>query len=453
MAKRAKHKCLLDSLPDSILCHILSFLPTRDAVRTSILSPRWRYLFTSSLSRLDFSDGLRYPLVHSREHMNNFKKFVDRLLFDPKHLRLDYFRVNDMWASDGFLSVYNWLCAALWRGVKEISVDLNHGDLRMLPTLLFVSPSLVKLTLSISSHGMKVPTNVFLPNLRTLHLLSMEFADGCSFPRLISGCPVLECLLMRQCFLNGTNEINIHSLSLKSLVLYFTTFRDEVGRDFDNVFVINAPSLVCFKYAGRVGKRYTFRNIECLEEASIKLSHLDAADRERSATLLRGICNVQTLRLIDHDYDEPLPLLRMPLDSVLVFPNLFKLHLENPLGHRKGKWIMEFLRCVPNLRLLYLDLADADKDFKPQLDDVPPCLFHRLEVIDLTFKGDTHMFEVVSYFLDHALVLNKLVIWSTDLSLEARSRIEEKLSSLPKKTKKCKFIVREAYPRLTMLPV
>ncbi|KAK8974388.1 hypothetical protein V6N11_072723 [Hibiscus sabdariffa] len=143
MAKQAKYDGSLECLPDSILCHILSFLPTRDAVRTSILSPRWRYLFVSSISELDYSDCLpdsRVPIEHT-----DFKKFVDRLLFNPKYLRLECFRVNDLWVSDGslddgFLTIYNWLCAALWRGVKEIDVNLFRGDIRKLPTLLFYLP-------------------------------------------------------------------------------------------------------------------------------------------------------------------------------------------------------------------------------------------------------------------------------------------------------------------------
>jgi hypothetical protein len=45
-------KCL-GNLPDEILRLILSFLPTTDAVRTSILSRRWEYLWVS-ISSLDF---------------------------------------------------------------------------------------------------------------------------------------------------------------------------------------------------------------------------------------------------------------------------------------------------------------------------------------------------------------------------------------------------------------
>jgi len=40
---------ILDNkLPKSIIIHILSFLPTKDAVRTSILSKRWEHRWSSS---------------------------------------------------------------------------------------------------------------------------------------------------------------------------------------------------------------------------------------------------------------------------------------------------------------------------------------------------------------------------------------------------------------------
>ncbi|KAG5539161.1 hypothetical protein RHGRI_019650 [Rhododendron griersonianum] len=47
----------ISALPDGLLCHILSFLHTSQAVATAILSTRWKYLFTS-LPDFDVDDSL-----------------------------------------------------------------------------------------------------------------------------------------------------------------------------------------------------------------------------------------------------------------------------------------------------------------------------------------------------------------------------------------------------------
>lgn len=46
----------ISALPDVLLCHILSFLPTIYAVRTTVLSPRWKNVWTS-IPNLHIQDG------------------------------------------------------------------------------------------------------------------------------------------------------------------------------------------------------------------------------------------------------------------------------------------------------------------------------------------------------------------------------------------------------------
>ncbi|KAK8502096.1 hypothetical protein V6N12_012549 [Hibiscus sabdariffa] len=353
---------------------------------------------------------------------------IGLLFSNPDHLRLECVRGNDRLLGAGYLSIYDWLCAASRRGVKEIDLSLYNIAIWKLPTLLFACPSLVTLKLDVTGSDMEVPTNVSLPNLKTLHLSKMQIKDGCSFLRLISGCPVLEDLGLFGCFLIGTSELNIHSLSLKRLVLDSEMWVDmtshSASSDFDWMIVIDAPSLAYFEYFCFVCRGYALRNMESLEKADITICLREDVDRERSAALLQGIRNVRVLHFSIHDFDAPLS--RMRLDSGLVFHNLVELDFENHCDdcNLSLTWIVEFLHRVPNLKTLILDLIVADRVFESLPEEVPSCLlYHLKEVSIVSFRGDTRMFEIVSYFLNHASVLEKLVMRSIDVPQEFLSTI------------------------------
>ncbi|KAK8496071.1 hypothetical protein V6N13_124459 [Hibiscus sabdariffa] len=76
--KKAKHDDRINNLSDSILSHILSSLPIKDAVSTSILSTKWRYLFVSMFNLdVDFHSFWRSP----PHIVASFTNFMDKLLF------------------------------------------------------------------------------------------------------------------------------------------------------------------------------------------------------------------------------------------------------------------------------------------------------------------------------------------------------------------------------------
>jgi hypothetical protein len=81
---------IISTLPDAILCHILSFLPTKKAVGTSILSHRWKHLYRS-VPVLEFTD----IYVQDQNSNFNFNDFVSSILLsrDPafpiKTFRID----------------------------------------------------------------------------------------------------------------------------------------------------------------------------------------------------------------------------------------------------------------------------------------------------------------------------------------------------------------------------
>ncbi|KAK8364837.1 hypothetical protein V6Z12_A02G009600 [Gossypium hirsutum] len=291
----------ISNLPDHIRCHILSFLPIQEAVRTSIISTKWRNLF-ASISTVDFDTYLLCGLTD--RNVDSFKNFVDRLLKFPNQLSLDCFRLRgdefDSWNDGDYdFDVSGWICAAVCRGVKEIDLFLDNFC-HTLPDLLFTCHSLLTLTLTAKySKIFEVPSEVCLRNLKTLCITNSVLV-GDSLNRLISNCHVLEDLTFDECSVANAREINIQIPSLKSFL----------------------------------------SNMKSLEKADICI-WFDSSNYETSAThLFQGICNVRSLRLNIHEV--------IPLASrIPIFHNLVEFEF-----YGRESWLVEFLHFAPNLKTL-----------------------------------------------------------------------------------------------------
>ncbi|PNX76821.1 F-box/FBD/LRR-repeat protein [Trifolium pratense] len=144
----------ISNLPDFVLSHILSFLPIKTAVSTSLLSPRWRHIWKKHLSVLDFSD-------------DDF--------FQPNDDRLELFKT----------------LAVFVNGVFTLRKPCEVSKMR-----LSCTHSLVAHKFSLNGavyFNLKRAKAIRLPSLKKLQL-HIGYVEVSPMNALLSGCPNLETL-------------------------------------------------------------------------------------------------------------------------------------------------------------------------------------------------------------------------------------------------------------------
>lgn len=165
----------ISALPDGILCHILSFLPPKHAASTTILSTRWKYLF-SSLPNLDLDDSFFFrPPDHIDAQC--FVNFVYRLLLLRKPPHVNRFRLTFYERYDNS-HLIAWIRSLVSRNVKELHIDVRVHEFGMFPSIdIFTCKTLVDLTLKGEYIILQVPNSVCLPNVKVLDLSYLIFND------------------------------------------------------------------------------------------------------------------------------------------------------------------------------------------------------------------------------------------------------------------------------------
>ncbi|CAK9138053.1 unnamed protein product [Ilex paraguariensis] len=112
-----------------------------------------------------------------------------------------------------------------------------------------------------------------LPNLKTLHLYSVEFSNDESIKRLFSGCPLLEDLVLLECELKNINVLNISASALKSLIISYPVM-NSISKflKYKIKMELNTPSLQYLEYIDYVAEGYATRAYIFLSKLILILS-------------------------------------------------------------------------------------------------------------------------------------------------------------------------------------
>ncbi|XP_074369313.1 putative F-box/FBD/LRR-repeat protein At4g13965 [Apium graveolens] len=301
----------LSSLPDDILHQILSFLGTRQAVQTSVLSKRWRHVWTTTSSlTFDWYDQL-FPYTHS-----GIIKFMEHVLSNRNHeTPVSCFKL---------FAVYRFPPSFLRRlirypidhNVVEVDIDLEFHRYQPFNLSTFSSNTTQRLKLRApvdfgdSSGSDRVWV---LPVLKTLHLicpphiynyklpvscliclpaLTTLCLDGVQLPESLSSMslPALTTLSLKRCNLpqevwDFPDLLNLELddvplpqnithffsalVSVRDVKLYFTT-------RFIPYFTISCPQLACLKIGKCIYKTMGYkpvRNKATWENKSVAYRH------------------------------------------------------------------------------------------------------------------------------------------------------------------------------------
>ncbi|GMP58937.1 hypothetical protein CsSME_00022418 [Camellia sinensis var. sinensis] len=245
----------ISMLTDSLLTHILSFLPIEDAIKTDVLSKRWQYLWTTLPSLL-----FRLPYPDSVDTIREFVTFVDKTLVLCNSSKIKKFVVDFKYDSRFSSNVNLWTRFATRNAAEKLHLEFHtadnylHEDVRfVLPQLLFTNSSFTELRFSLCS---VIPKGVVCwKSLKKLSIGYVKLNDGV-IGKILAGSPVLENLELY--YFYGITRLHVVNASLKKLILR-EFWEEEVDMDEEedehySVLEILAPNLTSLEILGCFGR-------------------------------------------------------------------------------------------------------------------------------------------------------------------------------------------------------
>lgn len=286
----------ISSLPDPILIHILSLVPTRDAIRT-LLFPSFGRLWTQTYN-IDFDwcvyhrcqDDSLLEFDYDKWSLARFVDFVHRALTLHKSPQIYKFRINFEYAmedesDDGdslddimtvdsetqelvadrerlATEVNSWIEFALKRNVKVLDLDFlacglpSVGCKYELPAPVFQNSNLVELKLV--SCDLKFSSMTYMRALKSLYLRDIILSD-ILMENLLLGCPALETLSLIECY--GLRELRCFSRSVRKVVVA-PDILEEI------LLKVSCPYITSLSISGWI-ERVELINLASLQEATV----------------------------------------------------------------------------------------------------------------------------------------------------------------------------------------
>ncbi|PWA54197.1 F-box domain, Leucine-rich repeat domain, L domain-like protein [Artemisia annua] len=296
----------LSSLPDDLIHKILSFVDTIDAIKTSCLSSRWRFIWTT-MPCLNFPNDDFFTLLKLSKYFsgrdNQREVSSVNLSFRGKSTKVFVKRI---------------LKYAISHNVRQLNLRCLIESAIEFPLSLISSQSLKHLSLKMDNsnrtfnqRGSIALTSMWeVPALTTLHLDGIKLSryNTDNFSGLISKCVNLKNLSLRYCLMRGSNFNICHSQLSNLTIVYvppnvgiFSVVAPQLKnlsiRHLHREFLISAPDLAYLLLDGRDHVNFSGDDFNSLEKVDICITYPSKKEPHKLVGLLQRLHSVKSLTL------------------------------------------------------------------------------------------------------------------------------------------------------------
>ncbi|XP_026429826.1 F-box/LRR-repeat protein At4g14103-like [Papaver somniferum] len=425
---------IISKLPEPLIHHIFSFLPTKCAVSTTVLSKRWKNLWIS----------IACGDLKQHQKTNRFMDFLDNTLISSNiSSTMQRFCLSCDNESFDANRVREWIVALINRKIEELILTVNCTRPNLVPLDLFSCESLTMLDFDFGKeHVLDFSQSISLPKLKVLRLSCILFKDKELTQQFLSNCPTLEELVLCRCRQEDLDVLSFSALRLKLFALK-GSLRERFC--YNLRLEIDAPNLVSIEYGGWLPRDFLAGNFPSLVEADLCHARDNEIITLNSLSKFVRLCsNIKHLKA-SYKCFQIFGIANVPLTSFPTFNNLVRLEVDYDYPHfplPSMRSLVKFLHLSPNLESLVINQVPFIQElngYELTLNTTPHCLLVCLNSLELrNCKGLPEEMEFARLFLKHAQVL-QLVIFRRGTSLTSSCETMQQLQNFPRSSTRCSF--------------
>ncbi|XP_045826035.1 F-box protein At4g22280-like [Trifolium pratense] len=356
--RRDNNEDRLSDLPDCVLLHILSFLNSKHAVQTCVLSPRWKHLWKC----------IPTLILHSSEFSNAKKLgiFVTKILnlrdTTPSLHTLDFERLGSFEPQRTLKEIINYACSHNTQ-LKKLGICVKGDSSIIFPRISSCISSCQALTSlklyiypkGLYSNGKRTlfPKYLNLPALTSLDLTYFTFcaSDNADHAEPFSSFNCLNNLIISSCTVTDTPILRISSATLVNLTMSYNS------SDFPK-FELFAPSLYTITFEGVPHQRLCGSSLSSIKQVNIEADIFSNRFEELPFVLFswqQDLINIKSLTVAATD-----------LKILSLVPDLFKAKLPSLLCNLKTLKVCSRLTWLTKIRLTFDKSSNEDTVEKSQ---------------------------------------------------------------------------------------